>query len=447
MKNKYNKPWRYALAMFGLSITGYMYASYGTFFYNDKLGLPLTTIGIATVLFSIWDAFNDPITGFLSDRTRSRFGRRKPWLLSGTPVFVVAAILFFSPPASLGNGTLLAVYFTFFLMLTETANTIATVNYHSLLPELFRETGIRNRANAIRQALQLVGMIIGVSLFPTIVSMLAKSTGDQVMGYRLTAVVLGVLGGALMMYSFLGCREREDFSAMPQPTVKETVKAVALNRNFWLVSVSHFFYQATTGLLLAGIPFFIKYALNQPDAMATILSACVFVSAIPSMYLWYRLINRLGTLKVWRLALLWLALSLGVMYFAGEIVFASVAGVLVGIGIAGVTANLDMVNSELIEEDAKRNGVRREATFFAAISFVTRLSGLIRSGVFAMLGLWFGYQSSTEPGPQPGNAARFMMVVFPFLLMIISFAVSQFVRIKAVRQADDAKDVDTGAKA
>lgn len=445
MKNKYNKPWRYALAMFGLSITGYMYASYGTFFYNDKLGLPLTTIGIATILFAIWDAFNDPITGFLSDRTRSRFGRRKPWLLAGTPVFVVAAILFFSPPASLGNGTLLAVYFTFFLMLTETANTIASVNYHSLLPELFRETGVRNRANAIRQALQLVGMIIGVSLFPAIVSMISKSTGDQVMGYRLTAVVLGVLGGALMLYSFLGCREREDFSAMPQPTVKETFKAVALNRNFWLVSVSHFFYQATTGLLLAGIPFYIKYALNQPDAMATILSACVFVSAIPSMYIWYRLINRLGTLKVWRLALLWLALSLGVMFFASEIVFACIAGVLVGIGIAGVTANLDMVNSELIEEDARRNGVRREATFFSAISFVTRLSGLVRSGVFALLGLWFGYQSSTDPGPQPGYAAKFMMVVFPFVLMIVSFAVSQFVRIKAVKQAEDAKD--SGAQA
>lgn len=445
MKNKYNKPWRYALAMFGLSITGYMYASYGTFFYTDKLGLPLSSIGIATVLFSLWDAFNDPITGFLSDRTRSRFGRRKPWLLAGTPVFAVAAVLFFSPPSSLGTGTMLAVYFTFFLMLTETANTIATVNYHSLLPELFRETGARNRANAIRQALQLVGMIIGVSLVPMIVKAFATTTGSQTMGYTLTAVILGLLGGLLMLYSFLGCREREDFSALPQPTVKETFRAVALNRNFWLVSVSHFFYNATTGLLLAGIPFFIKYALGQPDEMATILSACVFVSAIPSMYVWYRLINRLGTLKVWRLALLWLALSLGVMYFAGDIIFASVAGVLVGIGIAGVTANLDMINSELIEEDARRNGVRREATFFAAISFVTRLSGLVKSAVFALLVLWFGFQSGTEPGLQPGNAARFMMVVFPFVLMLISFAVSQFVRLKAVSHAEGAKD--EGARA
>ena len=438
MKSKrvYNHPWRYAMAMFGLSIMGYMYTTFGTFFYNDKLGLPLATIGIGSVLFSIWDAFNDPITGFLSDRTRSRFGRRKPWLLISTPIFAVSAVLFFSPPAALGSGIALAVFFTFFLMLTETANTIATVNYHSLLPELFRETDKRNRANAIRQALQLVGMIIGVSLVPMIVSAFGKMTGSDVGGYRLTAAVLGLLGGALMLYSFWGIKERDDFSHMPQPKLWASLKAVFANRNFWLVSVSHFFYQATTALLLAGIPFFIKYTLRQPDSMATILSACVFVSAIPSMYLWYRLINRLGTLKVWRVALLWLALALGVMYFANGLLFASIAGVLVGIGIAGVTANLDMVNSELIEEDYRSSGVRREATFFAAISFVTRLSGLVRSVIFMLLTAWFGFVSSDNPGAQPGDAAKFMMVVFPFALMLISFTVSQFVRFKADAHAE-----------
>ena len=209
-----------------------------------------------------------------------------------------------------------------------------------------------------------------------------------------------------------------------------------MNRNFWLVSISHFFYQATTALLLAGIPFFIKYTLRQDDGMATILSACVFVSAIPSMYLWYRLINKLGTLKVWRIALLWLALALGIMYFASSILIASLAGVFVGIGIAGVTANLDMVNSELIEADFRRSGVRREATFFAAISFVTRLSGLIRSVVYMLLTVWFGFVSSKNPGERPDEAAKFMMVVFPFVLMLISFIVSQFVRFQADTQTE-----------
>ena len=420
MKNKsYNKPWRYALTMFGLSIAGYMYQAYGTYFYNNKLGLSLAMIAAGNVCFSIWDAFNDPISGYLSDRTRTKWGRRKPWLLFSLPLFLISSILFFSPPQSLGSGLGLAVYFTIFLMLTETGNTIASVNYHSLLPELFREHRERNRANAIRQALQLVGMIIGVSLVPTIADML---------GYQLTAILLGVLSGALILYSILGCKERDDFNQAEQPKLWASFRAVARNRNFWLVSAAHFFYQATSGLLLAGIPFYVSYSLGLADGMATFLSAAVFVSAIPSMWLWYQLINKIGTVKTWRIALLWLGLSLVPMYFANSIATACIFGALVGIGIAGVTANLDMVNSELIEEDAHRHGVRREATYFASISFVTRLSGLIRSGVLLLLTIWFGFESAEITGPNPAVAARFMMVVFPIALMLLSFGVSLLVR-------------------
>ena len=153
-KNKTcNRPWRYSLAMFGLSIAGYMYVTYGTFFYTETIGLSMKLIALGNVLYAVWDAFNDPIAGYLSDRTRTRWGRRKPWLLVSVPVFVLSSILFFSPPASLGTGVGLAVYFTVFLMLTETGNTISTVNYHSLLPELYRDEKRRNQANALRQAM------------------------------------------------------------------------------------------------------------------------------------------------------------------------------------------------------------------------------------------------------------------------------------------------------
>jgi len=419
-EKKYNTPIRYALAMFGLSIMGYMYTTYGTFFYTN-IGLSMTAIGIGHIFFAIWDAFNDPICGYLSDRTRTRWGRRRPWLMASVPIMTIAAILFFNPPAALGTGIAMAVYFTIFLMLTETANTIATVNYHSLLPELFRDIKKRNSANSLRQALQLVGMIIGVSLVPLLA---------QALGYQTTALLLGVLGCALVIYSILGTREDKSFAEIKPPKLKDSLKALIGNRNFWFVSVSHFLYQATTGLLLAGIPFYIRYHLGEADGMATILSASVFVTAIPSMFLWYKLINKYGTLKIWRLALLVLGLSLVPLFFSNVLWFAAAAGAFVGIGIAGVTANLDMINSELIEEDARRFGVRREATFFAGISFVTRLSGLIRSGVFFLLVFIFGFESAAVPGDRPGMAARFMMIVFPTILMALSFAVSLLVKFK-----------------
>lgn len=422
MKEKiYNRPWRYALTMFGLSIAGYMYTTYGTFFYTEKIGLGMQMIAAANVIYAIWDAFNDPIAGYLSDRTRTRWGRRRPWMMAAVPIFILSSILFFSPPESLGKGIGLAVWFAVFLVLTETGNTIASVNYHSLLPDLYREEAPRNSANSIRQALQLVGMIIGVSLVPMITSAL---------GYTLTAIVLGILSGALIIYSILGCRERDDYVDAKQAGLFESLRELASNKNFWLVSLSHFFYQSTSALLLAGIPFYIKYTLELPDSNATFLTASVFVSAIPAMYLWYRLINKFGTLKCWRGALAWLGLSLVPMYFVRSLIPACVIGVLIGVGVSGVIANLDMVNSELIEDDAARYGVRREATFFAGISFITRLSSLTRSGVFLLLFAWFGFESGDNPGLMPGVAARWMMIVFPIMLMAVSFVISLLVKFK-----------------
>jgi GPH family glycoside/pentoside/hexuronide:cation symporter len=87
-----------------------------------------------------------------------------------------------------------------------------------------------------------------------------------------------------------------------------------------------------------------------------------------------------------------------------------------------------MVNSELIEDDAARYGVRREATFFAVISFITRLSGLMRSGVFMLIFILFGFESGENPGSRPGTAARFMMILFPAVLMIFSVGISLLVR-------------------
>ena len=416
---KYNQPWRYALTMFGLSIAGYMYTTYGTFFYTEKIGLSMQMIAAANVVYAIWDAFNDPIAGYLSDRTRTPWGRRRPWMLVAVPLFILCSILFFSPPASLGKGLGLALWFGSFLVLTETSNTVVSVNYHSLLPDLYREEGPRNSANSLRQALQLVGMIIGVSLVPAITAAL---------GYTNTAIVLGLLSGALIIYSILGCREQDDYIQSEQAGLFESLKALATNRNFWRVSLAHFFYQSTSALLLAGIPFYIKYSLGLGDGNATFLTGAVFVSAIPAMYLWYRLINKWGSLKCWRIALAWLGISLIPLYFMKTLIPACICGVLVGVGLSGVIANLDMINSALIEDDAARYGVRREATFFAGISFITRLSSLTRSGVFLLLFAWFGFESGDNHGTMPGIAARWMMIVFPIILMAISFIISLTVK-------------------
>ena len=93
----------------------------------------------------------------------------------------------------------------------------------------------------------------------------------------------------------------------------------------------------------------------------------------------------------------------------------------------------DGVDSQVVRPNGRaelsaRYGVRREATFFAGISFITRLSSLTRSGVFLLLFAWFGFESGDNPGTIPGTAARCMMIVFPIILMAVSFTISLIVK-------------------
>src|SRR5512143_1478301 len=168
----------YAVGMFGTSIPINMLKTFAFTFY--VLGLGVTTQQWAAMLFiyTFIDALDNPIYGFLSDRTRSRWGRRRPWLTIGTPLLILCFISFYSPPAFLA-GDSVVVFFMLFYMLTGTLDSVINANYGALFPELFRTDASRASTNAWRQAFQLVAMIISIALTPLVTSAL---------GYERTAI-------------------------------------------------------------------------------------------------------------------------------------------------------------------------------------------------------------------------------------------------------------------
>lgn len=135
---KATSPLRYAVGMFGTSIPINMFKTYAAFFYIDKLGL-ITTQQFSLVLFlyTFVDAIDNPVYGFLSDRTRTRWGRRRLWLMLGAPLLVLCFILFFNPPASLAAGSAFS-YMLLMYILTGTLDSLINANYGALFPELFR---------------------------------------------------------------------------------------------------------------------------------------------------------------------------------------------------------------------------------------------------------------------------------------------------------------------
>jgi GPH family glycoside/pentoside/hexuronide:cation symporter len=271
----------------------------------------------------------------------------------------------------------------------------------------------------MRQAFQLVAMIISIALTPVVTNAL---------GYSLTSILYGSLGGVVILYMALTARERKVEPHEEKPQLWSSIKSIISNRNFWIAGLTNAFYSAAMSLVLAGLPFFVKYTLQIPDAQSTILFASVLIIAILCVIFWAWLVRKYRLIPVWRVALGALAVSFIPLFFATDLISAIVGSILVGFGFAGVITTMDLIGARIMDEDQRKYNVRREGIYANAMGFMNRLSGLFTSLAFLLLFQLFEFESGDNPGTQPGTASRFLLTVFPLILMIVSLGFSFFLK-------------------
>ena len=417
MKQPRAKSFNYAVGMFGTSIPINMLKTYAAIFYVDRLGVTTTQFALLLFIYTFIDALDNPIYGFFSDRTRTKWGRRRPWLTIGTPLLILTFIAFYSPPDFLAGNSLVA-YCMLFYMLAGTLDSLINANYAPLFPELFRDDVSRANTNAMRQAFQLVAMIISIALTPMV---------TKALGYSLTAILYGILGGAVILYMTFTCQETDVAPDEEIPQLWDSLKTLMVNRKFWIAGLTNAFYSAAMALVLASMPFFVKYALALSEGQSTFLFAAVLLIAIGCVAVWAQFVKRFKLMPVWRASLITLAVAFVPLYFAGSLTSAIIFSAFVGFGFAGVITTMDLIGAKIMDEDTQKHNLRREGIIANALGFMNRLSGLFTSAGFYLVSVIFSFESGLNPGPQPDQAARFLLTVFPPILMVISFTFSFFI--------------------
>jgi GPH family glycoside/pentoside/hexuronide:cation symporter len=424
------KSFNYAIGMFGTSIPINMLKTYAAIYYVDRLGMTTPQMATILLIYTFIDALDNPVYGFLSDRTRTRWGRRRPWLVIGTPLLILTFIAFYSTPAFLAGQSLFA-YAMLFYILAGTLDSVINANYGALFPELFRTDASRASTNALRQAFQLVAMIISIALTPMV-------TGA--IGYQMTAILYGILGGAVILYMSLTSREVHTKTDENIPQLWNSLRDLVTNRKFWMAGFANAFYSAAMSLVLVSMPFFVKYTLRIKDSQSTLLFAAVLLIAIGCVAIWARLVRRFSLMPVWRAGLITLAVAFVPLYFANSLVTALITSALVGFGFAGVITTMDLINAKIMDEDTRKHDVRREGIISNALGFMNRLNGLFTSTAFYLVFILFGFESGDNPGANPHDAARFLLTVFPMALMVISFAFSFLLDFPVEKAAPEAPE-------
>ncbi|MFZ2095929.1 MAG: MFS transporter [Anaerolineales bacterium] len=416
------KSFNYAIGMFGTSIPINMLKTFAAIYYVDSLGMTTIQFSLMLLIYTFIDALDNPVYGFLSDRTRSRWGRRRPWLVIGTPLLILGFIAFYSPPSFL-NGNSLVVYCMLFYMFTGTMDSVINANYAALFPELFRDDTSRANTNALRQAFQLVAMIISIALTPMV---------SKAIGYSLTSILYGLLGGGVILYMTFTSKETKFQADEEKPQLWDSIKSLATNSKFWVAGFANAFYSAAMSLVLASMPFFVKYALKLSESQTTFLMAAVLLIAIGCVAVWARWVRKYTLMPVWRASLIVLAIAFIPLYFANSLISGILCSALVGFGFAGVITTMDLIGARIMDEDTLKHNLRREGIISNALGFMNRLNGLFTSFAFYLVFVLYKYESGSNPGPQPDQASRFLLTIFPPVLMVISFTFSFFINFEKV---------------
>lgn len=148
MKTELFKSFNYAIGMFGTSIPINLLKTYAAIYYVDQLGLKTTQWALVLFIYTFIDVLDNPVYWFLSDRTRTNWGRRRPWLIIGTPLLIMGLIAFYSTPDFQAGNSLLA-YAMLFYIFTGTLDSVINANYGPLFPELFPDDVSRAKTNAL----------------------------------------------------------------------------------------------------------------------------------------------------------------------------------------------------------------------------------------------------------------------------------------------------------
>ena len=382
------------------------FSAFIVYFYVSHLAVPAGWVAVAMIAHGILNALLNPVVGALSDRIRTPWGRRIPWIGIGIVPLVVAFALIWMPP-ELPVGGLIA-WFLIVVAVYDIAFVVVVLNISALFPEIFRTTAERSRGNVPRQIFSILGMVLGTAGAPA----LYDSIGWAGMALVLSAVCL-----ALLVWSFFGgmIERRVPEAASEAMRFRDQLTYTFANRAFVPYVLGSLFIQTSIAVILASVPFYVRYSLHAAEGESSLLLGAIFITAIPSILLWSAVVRRTSP----RTAVLWSVAVFGIAVLGylipSSVLGAALVGVGVGVGVGGLLQLLEVMLAQIIDDDAVRTGHRREGAYFGVNGFVVRGSVVLQAIVAAVVLTASGFDAALEDA-QPESVdggIRLMLAVIP----------------------------------
>ena len=386
-------------------------------FYFIAVGLPISYILAAYVIWTIWNALNDPLLGYISDRTHTKWGRRKPFIILGTIPILIIEMIFWSPPTE--SHFITFMYLLIMLICFDTFYTMITF-FDALFPELYVSVEERAEVNTIKQILATLGLLMAFLIPGIFIGDLTIKEGYLINGF-VTSVIIGI---SLFIAIKWGVKEREEFKLDHKQEFGyvEGLKKAFKNRGFVLYTIMFFLYEYVLLVLATVTPLYALHVLGITDTLLiSLLLGVMFIVAVLTVVIWMKLDLRWGSRKAYAVAIIVYFIATIPNLFITSYTLALIMVIFMGFGFGGMLYFIYLIVADPIDDDELKTGVRREGTFFGITNFFMRLAMIMSIVTISLVFTSTGWETYTaNPGADIIFGIRALMVIFPGIALGIT---------------------------
>lgn len=355
---------------------------------TDTVGIAVGLAGIVIMIGKIWDAVTDPMVGYLSDRTKSRCGRRRPYIFFGSfPLFLAMTVMFTNPGFSTQAG--LFIWAVLIFCLLSTAFTLVNIPYSSLTPELTQDYNERTTLNGYRSIFMVIGTLLGAGAALPIVGAFP--------GRKLGFSVMGAIFGAVMMVTalitFFTVREPKKAVGKARMGFLTSYLKVFKNKPFVVLLIT-FVLHITAVTVVSGIlVYYFKY-IFQNEPMTTIALLILLVTAMICIPVSVLIAKKFGKKITYGAGMLIIAVSCIVIFSVGHVlgmIFVFVMMIIAGIGLSTTYVIPWSMIPDTVEHDYVETGERREGAHYGIWTFIAKIGQALAIGLSGLILSLTGY--------------------------------------------------------
>ena len=392
---------------------------YLLFFLTNVVGVDPALAGTMLLFPKLLDVILDPIMGAISDVTRSRFGRRRVYLLYGAVPFGLTFLAIFIAPGfqtEFANGLQVALIFA----LGCTVFALVNVPYASMVPEMSSDYNERLSITSFRMSFASIGALLAGGL----TMVLVNAGGGGAAGFRNMGIIFGTAIVVCCLWCFIGTRKATSLPPQKEmPPLKEQVQVAARNYPFMMLMSSYFLQALAIGVMMAGFVYYVKYAMALPETAMDTVFPIFMITGVLFIPVWLAVGKRLGKIKSYYIGLALFTVIMASLFFTGaDVLWLFYAQIfLAGVGFSSFQLFPFSMLPDTVEYDEMQSGLRREGIFSGMWSAGQKIAYSVGPPI---VGFALSLSGFVREGVQPESlvtGVRFIFCLFPAAMILLSF--------------------------